>query len=103
VPHVDYICLQLYPDASEASGLEVDGILLVTNPSIGNTVELTCQVVGGQYSDNAYALQQMINQLSLNDQVVQWARSSVLRQSSTLRHISTVWMTSTAGNISPVR
>ncbi|HWT40128.1 MAG TPA: Hint domain-containing protein [Dongiaceae bacterium] len=74
VPHVDYLCLQLYKDASEASGLEVDGIILVINPAIGNTVQLTCQVVGGQYSDNAYALQQMINQLSLDDQVVQWGQ-----------------------------
>jgi hypothetical protein len=74
VPYTDYLALQLYPDATEQSGLEVCGIILVINPAISNTVQLTCQVVGGQYSDNAYALQQMINDLSLNDQVVQWAQ-----------------------------
>jgi hypothetical protein len=70
----DYLCIQLYPDATEASGLEVCGIVVVTNPAIGNIVSFTGQIVGGQYSDYSYALQQMINQLSLDDQVIQWGQ-----------------------------
>lgn len=71
---VDYKAIQYFEDASIASGLEVCGIVVITNPLVSNTVAFTAQVVGGQYSNYAYALQQMINDLQLNDQVIQWGQ-----------------------------
>ena len=72
LPNVHYKAIQLYAEATEASGLEVCSIIVITDANVSNRVSIDYQVVGGEYSSSVYALQQMLDALSLDERPVAW-------------------------------
>jgi hypothetical protein len=68
----DYECLYLYVDAVQASGKPVTAVIHVLNKSINGDLLLDYQVVGGPYSSNAYALEELIALLGIDNRAVAW-------------------------------
>lgn len=59
-PGVDYVALHLYKDAVLATGKEVCAVIYIKNPAIAGVVNVTYQVVGGDYSATVDALEQLL-------------------------------------------
>jgi hypothetical protein len=72
VKGVQYNAAELYEVPTGMFGKEVCAILLITDPSVSNTVKITYQAIGGEYSRSAQAIIQQIENLSLDDRPVQW-------------------------------
>lgn len=68
----DFLAVQTDPDATAASGKEVCSIILIINGDVSNHVLFTGQMVGGEYSNYVYALQQMIENLQLDNRPIIW-------------------------------
>ena len=69
---VDYECLYLYADATQASGKPVTAVIHILNKSINADLLVDYQVVGGPYSSNAYALEELIALLEIDNRSVSW-------------------------------
>jgi hypothetical protein len=74
VPHTQYTCCELIQDATTETGLEVMGVILIIDQTVSANVELTYQVLGGQYSYSTDALINMLATLQLDDRAVQWGQ-----------------------------
>ncbi len=61
-PNIDYVATYKYNDASDKTGLEVCGAILVTNEELTTSVYITAQMVGGSY---AYSL-------TVREEIIQW-------------------------------
>lgn len=70
---VDYQCLYLYPEATARSGKPVNAVIHVINESVDGDVMVDYQVVGGEYSSNAYALEEIIAALEIDNRAISWA------------------------------
>lgn len=71
VPVDDYVLVQPFAQAALRTGKDVQCIVwLLTDTPI--TVSMTYQVVGGEYSFNIGALQDLINQIENDDRPVAW-------------------------------
>lgn len=70
---VDYKCLYLYPEATARSGKPVNAVIHVINESVDGDVMVDYQVVGGEYSSNAYALEEIIAALEIDNRAISWA------------------------------
>lgn len=68
----DYIATYLYEDATEKSGLEVCGAVVVVNPKISSTVYLDYRVVGGSFAVSTNALEQVLQSLAEDDRPIKW-------------------------------
>lgn len=68
---VQYRAAELYEFPTGRWGKEVCGILLVTDPSVSNDVEVQYQALGGEYGTNVDAIIQMFNEAML-DRPVAW-------------------------------
>lgn len=71
--HTDYLALQLYPEASQATGQEVCAIIQIINDQIAGDISVDYHVVGGEYSISAQALKDLIDQLEIDNRPVAWA------------------------------
>lgn len=69
-----YVCAQLQQDVSLETGLEVMGVIVITDPSVSNNVAITYQVVGGDYAYSTNALIQMLDALQLDNRSVTWGQ-----------------------------
>lgn len=69
---VDYECLYLYADATQASGKPVTAVIHILNKSINADLLVDYQVVGGRFSSNAYALEELIAQLQIDNRSISW-------------------------------
>lgn len=73
-PNVDYVATYVYEDASYRTGLEVCGVIVVTNPAVNNTVYVTAQIVGGDYAYNLDATETTVQYIADNPfDPIQWA------------------------------
>ncbi len=70
-PRLDYLVLQPYQEASVKSGLDVAGVIYVTKANVSEVL-VTYQVVGGEFSWSAYALEDLISNLQIDDRPVAW-------------------------------
>lgn len=68
----DFECLYLYADATQASGKPVTAVLHILDKSINDDLLIDYQVVGGLYSSNAYALEELIALLEIDNRAVSW-------------------------------
>jgi len=71
-PNVDYIATFLHEEATQRSGLEVCGVVVVTNPNITSPVYMDYQVVGGDYAISTNSLEQVLQVLADDDRPVEW-------------------------------
>lgn len=70
-PNVDYKCLHLLKDASLASGLDVCGIVMITNEQV-TEVNLTYQVIGGEYANTVPIIRQLLENADNLEPSVNW-------------------------------
>lgn len=69
---VDYEILYLYQEATRITGQEVCAVIYVTNPAISGQLLVDYQVVGGEFSSNVSAIQQLIQSLLIDNRSVVW-------------------------------
>lgn len=69
---VDYEILYLYQEATRITGQEVCAVVYVTNPSVSGQLSATYQVVGGEFSSNVSAIQQLIQSLLIDNRAIVW-------------------------------
>lgn len=69
---VGYQCLYLYSDATAASGKPVTAVINILDASVVGDVLVDYQVVGGPYSSNAYALEDLIALLQIDNRAIAW-------------------------------
>jgi hypothetical protein len=69
---VQYYASELYSMPSERYGKGIYSIILVVDPLIPDTVNVTAQYVGGEFSASTDAIVNMINNLNLDDRPVTW-------------------------------
>lgn len=70
---VDYECLYTYPDLIKLSGgLEVTGVLIITNKKVSTNLSVTYNIVGGHYATNVVAIDKAIADLKLDDRNAKW-------------------------------
>lgn len=72
--YTQYVCAQLIQDVSLETGLEVMGVIVITDPSVSDNILITYQVVGGDYSYSTDALIQMLDALQIDDRSVSWGQ-----------------------------
>lgn len=72
IPHTQYKAVQLYQEATVASGLEVTAVIVITDPAVGNEVSYDYQAIGGEFSYNVFSLRQMVEALDLDNRPVVW-------------------------------
>jgi hypothetical protein len=70
-----YVATQLFVDMTLRTGLEICSVIVITDTTLPNDLELsvTYQVLGGPYSASVDAIQQLIDALNLSDKPVLWA------------------------------
>ncbi len=73
IPNVDYVATYLFQDATELTGLEVCGAVVIKNPNVSQRIYIDYQVVGGNYAMSTDALSQVLESLAIENQVVEWA------------------------------
>lgn len=69
---VGYQCLFLYSDATAKSGKPVTAVIHIIDASVVGDVLVDYQVVGGPYSSNAYALEDLIAILQIDNRSIAW-------------------------------
>lgn len=72
IPTIDYIALHLYEKASKASGQEVCAGILIVNEHLNGTFAVDYQVIGGEFSCNSDAIEELIAALELDNRPVHW-------------------------------
>jgi hypothetical protein len=70
--NVDYYCAELFRVPTDRYGKEICGLVVIKNPAVGTSVELTYQCLGGEYSTNSEAVVQMLATLELDNRPVTW-------------------------------
>lgn len=73
-PETDYKLVALEQEATLYTGKEVCALVAITNPSVGNTVAFTYQVVGGQFSTSTQSIQDLIDLLQSDSRAVEWGQ-----------------------------
>lgn len=68
-----YEAVELYEAASARFGKEVCAVALITDPTVGDSVTLSYQAVGGEFSTSALAVTQLIDALQLDNRPATWA------------------------------
>lgn len=72
IPTIDYIALHLYEKAAKASGQEVCAGILIVNDKLQGTFQVDYQVIGGEFSVNSDAIEELIAALELDNRPVHW-------------------------------
>lgn len=75
-PNVDYKAVQLFPELTLRTGLEVCSaiVLLRSSGDIGDSFKVTAQMVGGDYSASASGLQTMLDAAYIDNSPVEWGQ-----------------------------
>jgi hypothetical protein len=71
-PETQYKAVQLFVDATLRAGAEICSVIVITDDSLGNDYSIDYQVLGGEFSDSTYAIEQMIAALQIDDRAVKW-------------------------------
>lgn len=71
-PKTQYVCTEFYQDASVVTGLEVCCAIVITDTLVPSDLEIFYQVVGGEFSVSAGALQDAIDNLNIDNRPVHW-------------------------------
>ena len=74
VRNQQFKAIQMLPKITGQSGQLVCSVVYITDPSVSNDVEITYQVVGGDFSLSVSAIQQMIDALNLDERPVRWGQ-----------------------------
>ncbi|CAD5236148.1 tail protein [Klebsiella phage vB_KvM-Eowyn] len=69
---IDYKCLYLYPEAVAKSGMPVYSVIQILDRTIAEDLNVTYQVVGGIFSSYAYALDEIIALLQIDNRSISW-------------------------------
>lgn len=72
VLNTDYQLLVLNERATQTTRKPVVSLVYVTNPAYSEGFRYTLQVVGGEYTSNGAAIQQMIDSLELDGRSIAW-------------------------------
>jgi hypothetical protein len=67
-----YYATELLEVPTGLYGMEICSIIMITDPSVSNTVSLTYQCLGGEYSTSTSAIVNLVNALELDDRPVTW-------------------------------
>lgn len=63
IPNQDYVATYVYADASQQTGLEICGALVIINPALTGSVYVTAQIPGGDYAFSLTALEDTLEYL----------------------------------------
>lgn len=76
VPGVDYQAVQLFPELTLRTGLEVCSAIIILRSSgeVGDSFKITAQMVGGDYSASAQGLQAMLDAADIDNSSVEWGQ-----------------------------
>lgn len=69
---VDYEVVDLLQSATLKFGLEIAQVVLITNQSVGSTVRINYQVLGGPYQNNSEGLVNIYNAVMSDNRPVNW-------------------------------
>lgn len=72
VNKVDYIATELLADASATFGKEIDQYIVVINGAVSNNVEISYQVLGGNYQNNGSVVQNVFETFLNDTRPVDW-------------------------------
>jgi hypothetical protein len=64
--------VELYEFPTGSYGKEICGVILITDTSVSNSIQLTYQALGGEYSMNTDAIIEMLNAINLDNRPVAW-------------------------------
>ena len=67
-----YFAAELYELPTGKFGKEVCAIIVITDETVGDTVSISYQAVGGEYSQSMTAIVQMLDNLALDNRPVSW-------------------------------
>lgn len=70
-PNVDYKCLHLLKDASLATGLDVCGVVMITNEQV-TQITMTYQVIGGEYANTVPIIRQLLENADNLEPSINW-------------------------------
>ncbi len=69
----DFACLYFYDEISKLTkGLEVTGVLLITNPDVSVDISVDYNLVGGPWVSNVHTIKQAIDDLDLDNRSTAW-------------------------------
>lgn len=72
VRDVDYVVLYIYQEATRKVGQEISAVIFVTNVAISGLLLVDYQVLGGEFSSNVSAIQQLIESLEIDNRAIVW-------------------------------
>lgn len=72
IPNVDYKILVMQEEATRVTNKLVTSLIYVTNTAYSEGFRYSLQTVGGEYTTNANAIQQMIDALLLDGRSIAW-------------------------------
>lgn len=67
---IDFEILYLYQEATRVTGQEICAVVYVTNPAISGELSALYQVVGGEFSSNVSAIQQLLQSLAIDNRTI---------------------------------
>lgn len=68
----DYICSEIYKEATLRYGKEIYGVVLILNKNVSSTIRLTYQVLGGKYSNTAENIVTLYETAMSDNRPVEW-------------------------------
>ena len=71
-PHIDYIALHQYQEATLIAGQEICAAVLIINEAIAEELSVSYQVVGGGFSSSVSVIQELVEALELDNRAVAW-------------------------------
>jgi hypothetical protein len=71
-PHIDYIALHQYQEATLIAGQEICAAVLIINETIAEEFSVSYQVVGGGFSSSVSVIQELVEALELDNRAVAW-------------------------------
>ncbi len=71
-PHIDYIALHQYQEATLIAGQEICAAVLIINETIAEELSVSYQVVGGGFSSSVSVIQELVEALQLDNRAVAW-------------------------------
>ena len=71
-PHIDYIALHQYQEATLIAGQEICAAVLIINETIAEELSVSYQVVGGGFSSSVPVIQELVEALQLDNRAVAW-------------------------------
>lgn len=70
VRNTDYVILYTYQEATRKVGQEICAVIHVTNTAYSGTLLVDYQVIGGEFSSNVSAIQQLLQSLEIDNRAI---------------------------------